>query len=592
MRTATMRALGSLLAAVLLGATGAAPAFSQQAPRQDVTGPPVQPIATASAVSKERLGAVTSVRELPDGRLLVNDVAARRLLLMDTTMTTVGAVLDSATAIANAYGARPGALLPFRGDSSLFVDAASFAMLVIDPAGKVVRVRSVWRVQDLPYVMGMGVFGTPGVDARGRMVYRVPARPAPPKVPPPAGVPYVPQDPDSAFVVAADLDTRKVDTLAVVRVPVSGLSVRKNPNGGFLFEQMTNPLPITDEWAVLSDGTVAVLRERDYRVEYHNPDGSVTSSGKLPYPWQRLADEDKQRIVDSVTTALRKTAANNYITSLIRWVNQFGRSYPDGLKLPDGYTPPPGLPKEWKLPPGVKLPDNYLYACPPGTDPLAGLLGGGAAAGGAPQGSRVVVNTLSAPGAAGAPPAGATGTPGAPGASGASSASGAPPADRVTGLAGALAAGMAAGAAAAPAAGGAAPSGNRSPEAMMAAAAAAAGMRCFPGPVSVSIGNFRPPPPTVPSVHVVPPSQLPDYRPPITGGAARADLDGNLWIRPVQVKPVPGGPIFDVVNRQGELVARYQLPAGYTVAGFGRGRVVYLTMRDMTGIHLARVRLK
>ena len=44
-------------------------------------GPPVRRIETASAVSTEQLGSITSVRELPAGRLLVNDGARRRLLV-------------------------------------------------------------------------------------------------------------------------------------------------------------------------------------------------------------------------------------------------------------------------------------------------------------------------------------------------------------------------------------------------------------------------------------------------------------------------------------------------------------------------------
>ena len=49
-------------------------------------GIPVRRISTASAVSTEPLGVITSVRELPDGRVLLNDGARRRLLLMDTTL--------------------------------------------------------------------------------------------------------------------------------------------------------------------------------------------------------------------------------------------------------------------------------------------------------------------------------------------------------------------------------------------------------------------------------------------------------------------------------------------------------------------------
>jgi len=64
----------------------------------------------------------------------------------------------------------------------------------------------------------------------------------------------------------------------------------------------------------------------------------------------------------------------------------------------------------------------------------------------------------------------------------------------------------------------------------------------------------------------------------------RADADNRLWIRP---KPPVGaqrgasaGPIYDIVDRTGALVDRVQLPAGRTLAGFGRAGVVFLAIRD------------
>ena len=87
-------------------------------------------------------------------------------------------------------------------------------------------------------------------------------------------------------------------------------------------------------------------------------------------------------------------------------------------------------------------------------------------------------------------------------------------------------------------------------------------------------------------------SDLPDYRPPFTSGAVRADADGNLWIRTIPPHPTPGGVVYDIVSREGGLVDRLQLPPGYSLAGFGQGRVVYLSMRDASGVHLARVRLR
>lgn len=489
-------------------------------------GPPVQAITTASAVSTEPLGSVSHVRELPDGRVLVNDGSRRRLVLMDTTLRTVGVVLDSLTAVSNAYGTRAGALIPYLADSTLFVDPASYAMLVLDPAGRIARVRSVWRVQDIFFVLGQGSGGWPGMDAKGRVVYRVPARAAPPRVPPPAGIPYIPPEPDSAFVVAVDLATRKLDTLGTVRTPRTDMKVRRTGEGRLVIDQVTNPLPSSDDWAVLPDGGVAFVRARDYRVEYLGPDGSLTSSPKLPFEWRRMTDEDKQRMVDSVKSAQGRSAATDYATSMIRWANQAKRPYPPGFTVPEGYRAPLGFGRSWKLPPGVTLPAGYVHACEPGEEPE--VKPAPAVAEGAPAGARVTTVVG---------PPGSPGIPGAPGRPGA---------------------GM--------------PS-------------------CIPVPVSG--GGTAPPPPTMRQIHVFPASELPDYRPPLaSGGATRADPEGNLWIRTVPAQRVPGGPVYDVVSRGGGLVSRIQLPPGYSLVGFGRGKVVYLSMSDASGIHLARVRLR
>ena len=77
--------------------------------------------------------------------------------------------------------------------------------------------------------------------------------------------------------------------------------------------------------------------------------------------------------------------------------------------------------------------------------------------------------------------------------------------------------------------------------------------------------------------------------PPIRGGAVLADRDGNVWIIPAtSLEAKGGGLLYDVVNRNGELAERVQLPPNRTVVGFGRGGVVYLSWLDATGWHIER----
>jgi hypothetical protein len=185
--------------------------------------------------------------------------------------------------------------------------------------------------------------------------------------------------------------------------------------------------------------------------------------------------------------------------------------------------------KDWKFPPGMKFPPNYIYGCPPGVEPTMTPL------------PAATTEAAAKSGDAKAPPAGMPALPqgmnfGPPGS----------------------------------------PAGVPS---------------CIPQPIMIG-GGIAPPPPQMREINVIPAVELPDYRPPIAQGATRADADGNLWIRTIPPKPVPGGPVYDIVSEKGELTDRLQLPPGYTLVGFGKGKVVYLSMRDAKGIHLARVRLR
>jgi hypothetical protein len=95
-----------------------------------------------------------------------------------------------------------------------------------------------------------------------------------------------------------------------------------------------------------------------------------------------------------------------------------------------------------------------------------------------------------------------------------------------------------------------------------------------------------------PRVNFVSPSELPDYKPPFFANSARADADGNLWIRTIPTKAIPGGPVYDVINRERGLVERVQVPAGRTIVGFGPGGVVYLTSQEGNVVYLEKAKVR
>ena len=81
-------------------------------------------------------------------------------------------------------------------------------------------------------------------------------------------------------------------------------------------------------------------------------------------------------------------------------------------------------------------------------------------------------------------------------------------------------------------------------------------------------------------------------RPVLVTGTVKADADNNLWIQR-SYSPLGGGPppTYDIVNRQGRLIDRIQLPPSLTLIGFGPG-VVYLTSREGLGTILLKYRIR
>ncbi|MDP9201005.1 MAG: hypothetical protein M3P26_03595 [Gemmatimonadota bacterium] len=437
---------------------------------QAQTLPPIRQLGPVTAVAKEPLGAVSSVRHLPDGRVLVNDIFGRRVVMFDSSLSTVTVIADTTSATASAYGPRPGGLIAYRGDSTLFVDPASLSMLLIDPNGKIARVMSAPRAGDVGFLVG-GPFGSPGFDPQGRLVYR-----APPQFimrgPPPSGnrLPQIPTPPDSAALVRFDLATRKLDTATFFKTPKITLNITQSPDGGVRVVSVTNPLPQGDDWALLSDGTIALVRGRDYHVDWLSPRGTLTSSPKIPFQWERLTDEAKVAFVDSAKAAIEKARAS-------------------------------------------------------GQFPLAG----------APAAVRSVVEGA----AAGARREGGSAAPSSPP--------------------------------------------NAQPGTMTVTAGGNTTVTTV-GPGGGAAGGPLPP------LTMISPSELPDYKPAFAPGSTRVDAEGNLWIRTSQ--NVNGIAVYNVVNRNGELIDRVQLPQNRVLVGFGPGGVVYLAVRDGTTAHLEKARVK
>ena len=253
--------------------------------------------------SLEAFDSPPSVRSLPHGLLLVHDPLHRRLIVFDSTLSKFTVSADSSGAHGLYYPFTMysfSRLIPYLGDSTLFTDFASRAFAVIDPNGRFSRSMAHLRAADLNSVI-FESGGLESVDSQGRLIYRGsntihgPADSA-------SSARRVPSTRDTAPIVRADFNRRKIDTIgsfSVKRPPeiVPLPSINGKPAGIITI----NPIvPASDDWGVMTDGSVAIIRAHDYHVDFIREDGSTFSGPKLPFDWRRLTDSEKHARIDSI----------------------------------------------------------------------------------------------------------------------------------------------------------------------------------------------------------------------------------------------------------------------------------------------------
>ena len=227
-------------------------------------GIPLVDLPPASARAPESFGAILGIRQAADGKVLVNDAGRRQLKLLDSTLATSTAVLDSAPGSSNSYGPIRAPLIPFLGDSSLFLDWNAQTLVVLDEHGKIARGLALPMPRDFRSATSPAT----GVDAKGRLIFRA-IRAARQRASAP-GMEY----PDSIAIVRADLEARRVDTITRFARPLMKVTTEKYSDGSSGIVYAVDPLQATDEWAVLANGAVAIVRGHDYHIDWIQPDGS------------------------------------------------------------------------------------------------------------------------------------------------------------------------------------------------------------------------------------------------------------------------------------------------------------------------------
>ena len=302
----------------------AAPAHAQ-GPRERTLGMP-------TVISAEPFRDIAAVRELSDGRLIVvergplnpmiknmmagfaraagrggrgstadslaklPDGPPARMVVFDATLTSlkpidqVGAGLGEIQQLAG--------LVSALADTTLVLDVGRSDLLVIDPSGKFVGSKSV--------PLGAGAMlaaNGVAVDRSGRLLFQ-PREQVSRNTP--AGMEV--GSPDSAAIIALDFKTGAMVPVAHVRVAGNSAIMETDASspGTTKMHMKTVPFPVIDDWVLMQDGTLAIIRGSDLHIDWVTPDGERRSTPPIAYAQQAVTDSDRvkfrhqQHLTDSL----------------------------------------------------------------------------------------------------------------------------------------------------------------------------------------------------------------------------------------------------------------------------------------------------
>jgi hypothetical protein len=214
-----------------------------------------------------------------DGRVLVHDVGRQRVVVLDPTLKQETVALDTVRGRDNSYSLG----------------------ILLDPQGKPGRV--------IPAPRGLGNLAQAGWSSAFGLVSSM------------LRTPDAPVSPDSTLIGAYNADTREVTRLGAF---FNGMraTVSTAPMPPDIF-------PVSDQMTVMADGSIAIVRVLEYRVEWISPDRTHTVSPRVAYAWKQLSDAERAHVLDSANTARKRVAEERLAT----WVK-------DSIAIATGKLPP------------------------------------------------------------------------------------------------------------------------------------------------------------------------------------------------------------------------------------------------------------
>ena len=264
--------------------------------------PPRRALPKASAELSQPFTTITNVRELADGRVLVTDPRERVLQLVSANLASAQQV-GRTGAGPGEYGL-PGRLIAVGADSTWLLDAGNRRVLTLLPDGK-------FRSQ-----LG-AVGGTTGwdpsttfpryVDARGYAYF--------------VGSNLIQRNgaivsADSAPIVRVNRRTGARDTAAFVQLAKTVISTKTSKGQITSMNITINPWAAEDDWVVLPDGRLGIVRVDGYRMDWIAPTGPRRVGARVAYTPVPMTQGDRDAASQRASGAASAPSGTRGGTSL------------------------------------------------------------------------------------------------------------------------------------------------------------------------------------------------------------------------------------------------------------------------------------
>ncbi len=235
-----------------------------------------------TAVFPEDFGAIQTIRELPDGRVLVADPLSKALYAVDMdggTRPIIGREGEGPEEYR-----QPDAVWPLPGDSTLLVDLGNGRLVALGP--------DLSFGPTIPIAVGEFQRGSPlvlaipqGVDGAGNIYARVMGGGM-------GGGAF----PDSADILRIHRESQTSEPAAKFKVQ----DMTQTTTGGANNQNISiSPIPLSpeDAWGVAPDGSLILIRSGDYHLERIAPDGTVSHGPAVPFDPIRIGTAEKEEYV-------------------------------------------------------------------------------------------------------------------------------------------------------------------------------------------------------------------------------------------------------------------------------------------------------